>query len=68
MSSSLSLSMGFPHGWVLSPFLFVRYTHTTVAPSHHSNTILKFADLGLISSGDETNCLLLNTKEMVRDW
>lgn len=43
MSSTLSLSMVFRQGWVLSPFLFIQYAHNCVH-SHHSNTIVKFAD------------------------
>ncbi|KAK3561725.1 hypothetical protein QTP86_012698 [Hemibagrus guttatus] len=56
-STVLSISTGSPQGCVLSPLLYTLFTHDCT-PTHHSNTIVKFADdiivAGLISGGDES--------------
>ncbi len=56
-SSTLTLSTGAPQGCVLSPLLYILYTHDCIS-IHPTNTIIKFADdttiVGLISGGDET--------------
>ncbi|KAK3507142.1 hypothetical protein QTP70_008626 [Hemibagrus guttatus] len=55
--TSTALSTGSPQGCVLSPLLSTLYTHDCT-PTHHSNTIVKFADnttvVGLIAGGDES--------------
>ena len=56
-STALSLSPCSPLGCVLIPLLYTLCTHDCT-PTHHSNTVIKFADdttvVGLISRGEET--------------
>ncbi|KAK3567074.1 hypothetical protein QTP86_009773 [Hemibagrus guttatus] len=56
-STCLSINTGSPQGCVLSPLLYTLHTHDCT-PTHHSNTIVKFADdimmVGLISGGDKS--------------
>jgi len=56
-SSTLTLSTGSPQGYVLSPMFYSLYTYDC-APTHPTNTIVKFADdttvVGLITRGDES--------------
>ncbi|KAK3515914.1 hypothetical protein QTP86_004966, partial [Hemibagrus guttatus] len=42
-STVLSISTGSPQGCALSPLLYTLFTHDCT-PTHHSNTIFKFAD------------------------
>lgn len=56
LSSVLTLSTGAPQGCVLSPLLYILYTHDCT-PVHESNIFIKFADdttiIGLIHNNDE---------------
>ena len=56
-STALSPSPCSPLGCVLIPLLYTLCTHDCT-PTHHSNTVIKFADdttvVGLISRGEET--------------
>ncbi|KAK3506423.1 hypothetical protein QTP70_002694 [Hemibagrus guttatus] len=68
-STVLSISTGSPQGCVLSPLLNSFLTHD-YTPTHHSNTIVKFADditvVGLISAGDESAYRSVNTSELLK--
>ena len=56
LSSTYTLSIGSPHGCVLSPLLYCLHTHDC-GSTHSNNLIVKFADdttvVGLIPKGDE---------------
>ena len=56
-STMLILNTGAPQGYMLSPLLYLLFTHDCMA-RHDSNTIIKFADdttvVGLITDNDET--------------
>lgn len=73
-SSTLVLNTGMPQGRVLSPTLFIIFTHNCT-PNHASDNIVKFADdttvVGHLAQWCSDNKLVLNatkTKEVILDY